>query len=154
MALYQKWDVKNDFAYVLQFFSLISDGLGSVSELFFWSQFYIVILGMTFFSSDNLLFPISIWTVFPLFYLDFYSLFYMDFYFFFGLLFLFKTFISFLDFSFLFWTFISLFAQIEIWSWISSKFFFHIWLSNSTSIIRVCLLPHDTPWGMDSVEWQ
>ena len=27
---YLKWDVKNDFAYVLQFFSLISDGLGSV----------------------------------------------------------------------------------------------------------------------------
>jgi hypothetical protein len=26
----------------------------------------------SFFSSDNLLFPISIWTVFPLFYLDFY----------------------------------------------------------------------------------
>ena len=30
MALYHKWDVKNDFAYVLQFFSLISDGLGGV----------------------------------------------------------------------------------------------------------------------------
>jgi hypothetical protein len=30
MALYHKWDVKNDFPYVLQFFSLISDGLGSV----------------------------------------------------------------------------------------------------------------------------
>ena len=30
MALYNKWDVKNDFAYVLQFFSLISDSLGSV----------------------------------------------------------------------------------------------------------------------------
>ena len=30
MALYHKWDVKNDFAYVLQFFSLISDGLVSV----------------------------------------------------------------------------------------------------------------------------
>ena len=28
MALYHKWDVKNDFAYVLKFFSLISDGLG------------------------------------------------------------------------------------------------------------------------------
>ena len=25
-----KWDVKNDFAYVLQFLSLISDGLGCV----------------------------------------------------------------------------------------------------------------------------
>ena len=30
MALYQKLDVKNDFAYMLQFFSLISDGLCSV----------------------------------------------------------------------------------------------------------------------------
>ena len=30
MALYYKWDVKNDFAYVLQFFSLISDSLGGV----------------------------------------------------------------------------------------------------------------------------
>ena len=32
MALYHKWDVKNDFAYVLQFFSLISNGLGSVGD--------------------------------------------------------------------------------------------------------------------------
>ena len=31
MAFCHKWDVKNDFAYMLQFFSLISDGLGSVS---------------------------------------------------------------------------------------------------------------------------
>ena len=30
MALYHEWDVKNDFAYVLQFFSLISDSLVSV----------------------------------------------------------------------------------------------------------------------------
>ena len=30
MAFYHKWDVKNGFAYVLQFFSLISDGLGGV----------------------------------------------------------------------------------------------------------------------------
>ena len=30
MALYHKWDVKNSFAYVLQFFLLISDGLGGV----------------------------------------------------------------------------------------------------------------------------
>ena len=30
MALCHKWDSKNDFAYVLQFFSLISNGLGSV----------------------------------------------------------------------------------------------------------------------------
>ena len=32
MASYHKWDVKNDFAYVLQFFSLISDDLGGVTE--------------------------------------------------------------------------------------------------------------------------
>ena len=32
MALYHKWDVKNDFTYVLQFFTLISDSLGSVSS--------------------------------------------------------------------------------------------------------------------------
>ena len=31
MALYHKWDVKNGFAYVLKFFTLISDGLGGVS---------------------------------------------------------------------------------------------------------------------------
>ena len=31
MALYHKVDVKNGFAYELQFFSLISDGLGGVS---------------------------------------------------------------------------------------------------------------------------
>ena len=30
MAFCHKWDGKNDFAYMLQFFSLISDGLGSV----------------------------------------------------------------------------------------------------------------------------
>ena len=30
MALYHKWDVKNGFNYVLQFFSLISDGVGGV----------------------------------------------------------------------------------------------------------------------------
>ena len=30
MTFCHKWDAKNDFAYVLQFFSLISDGLGSV----------------------------------------------------------------------------------------------------------------------------
>ena len=33
MALYHKWDVKNGFAYVLQFNPLISDGLGSVCFL-------------------------------------------------------------------------------------------------------------------------
>ena len=33
MAMYHKWDVKNGFAYVLQFFSLISDGLGGVTML-------------------------------------------------------------------------------------------------------------------------
>ena len=34
MALNHKWDVKNDFAYVLQFFSLISDSLGSVHSMY------------------------------------------------------------------------------------------------------------------------
>ena len=34
MALYQKWDVKNDFAYVLQLFSLISDSLVSVEQMY------------------------------------------------------------------------------------------------------------------------
>ena len=33
MALYHKWDVKNGFAYVLTFFSLISDVLGSVPKI-------------------------------------------------------------------------------------------------------------------------
>ena len=32
MALYHKWNVKNGFTYVLTFFSLISDDLGSVSS--------------------------------------------------------------------------------------------------------------------------
>ena len=32
MALYHKWDVKNGFAFVLRFFSLISDGLGGVYD--------------------------------------------------------------------------------------------------------------------------
>ena len=31
MAAYNKWDVKNDFTYELQFLSLISDGLDSVT---------------------------------------------------------------------------------------------------------------------------
>ena len=34
MALYYKWDVKNGFAAVLQFFSLTSDGLGGVKGVF------------------------------------------------------------------------------------------------------------------------
>jgi hypothetical protein len=33
MALYYKWDVKNGFAFVLEFFSLISDGLGGVRDI-------------------------------------------------------------------------------------------------------------------------
>ena len=33
MALYHKWNVKNDFAYLLTFFSLISEGLGGVCWL-------------------------------------------------------------------------------------------------------------------------
>ena len=34
MSLYHKWDVKNGFACVLQFFSLISDSLGGVPKGF------------------------------------------------------------------------------------------------------------------------
>ena len=33
MALYCKWDGKNGFAYVLQFFSLIYDSLDSVDSM-------------------------------------------------------------------------------------------------------------------------
>ena len=33
MALYHKWDVKNGFTFMLQFFSLISDGLDGVMVL-------------------------------------------------------------------------------------------------------------------------
>ena len=95
----------------------------------FWSRFYIVVLGMTFFFLSNLLFPIFIWTFISLFSLDFYfpffwgllfslwtfiSLFSLDFYFpfFWGLLFSLWTFIFSLDFYFPFshWTFISLFS--------------------------------------------
>ena len=38
MALYHKWDVKNGFAYVLTFFSLISDGQGGVNAVFLICQ--------------------------------------------------------------------------------------------------------------------
>ena len=38
MALYHKWDVKNGFAYVLTFFSLISDGLGGVCTVKFLGE--------------------------------------------------------------------------------------------------------------------
>ena len=38
MALYHKWNVKNDFAFVLQFFSFISDGLGSVIQGFYFQD--------------------------------------------------------------------------------------------------------------------
>ena len=33
MVLYHKWDVKNDFAYVLHFFSPISDSIGVMCTL-------------------------------------------------------------------------------------------------------------------------
>jgi hypothetical protein len=32
MALYHKWDVKTGFTFALQFFMLISDGLGGVIQ--------------------------------------------------------------------------------------------------------------------------
>ena len=126
----------------------------------FWSRFYIVILGMTFFFSTNLLFPIFIWTFyflflfglsFPFSILDFcfpflfgllfpfsiwtfsiwifISFFYLDFSFpfLFRFLFLFLDFYFFFRLLYPFWSLISLFAQIAIWSWISSKFFFLIY---------------------------
>ena len=109
---------------------------GGMQVIHFWSRFYIVILGIAFFSSPFLYilsifyldfyFPFSIWT--------FVSLFYLDFCFFFGLLFLFETFISFLEFYFFF----GLFAQIAIWSWISSKFFSDIF-STKLSIMGIFL---------------
>ena len=39
MTLYHKWDVKNGFVYVLQFFSLISDGLGGVIDVQFLCKY-------------------------------------------------------------------------------------------------------------------
>ena len=123
----------------------------------FWSRFYIVVLGMTFFFSPiyffqflfGLLFPFSLWTFISLFSGDFYflfgllfpfslwtfiSLFSGDFYFLFGLLFFLWTFIfPFLIgllFPFFLWTFI---FSLDVYSiavtfWISSKFF--IWKNN------------------------
>ena len=46
MALYHKWDLKNDFAYVLQFFSIVSDGLGRLwrDDVGFWTIFSLVYL--------------------------------------------------------------------------------------------------------------
>ena len=38
MALYHKWNVKNDFTFVFQFFSLISDGLGGVMDILIIDQ--------------------------------------------------------------------------------------------------------------------
>ena len=82
----------------------------------------------------DLYFPFSIRTFVSLLNLDFYICFgllflfwtfnsVLNFYFLFWPLFPLRTFIPFLDFYFFFFTFISLFAQIVIWSWISSKFF-------------------------------
>ena len=60
-------------------------------DIIFWPQFYIVVIGMTFFMSRQFfhilfefLFPFSLWTFVSIFYLDFY------FHFLFGHLFLFK----------------------------------------------------------------
>ena len=47
---HKKWDVKNDFAYVLQFFSFISDSLGSVKYDTFLHA--LLILMCTFKSSE------------------------------------------------------------------------------------------------------
>jgi hypothetical protein len=39
MALYHKWGVKTDFTFALQFFMLISDGLGGVNSMLSVIQF-------------------------------------------------------------------------------------------------------------------
>jgi hypothetical protein len=44
MALYHKWDAKNGFAYVLQFFSLISDGVGGVIKVNFQARNNIILI--------------------------------------------------------------------------------------------------------------
>ena len=36
MALYDKWGDKTDFAFALQIFLLISDGLGGVSDMYLY----------------------------------------------------------------------------------------------------------------------
>ena len=67
----------------------VSRGHVSWGLALFWSRFYIVIVGMTFFVRShtffnilfNFCFPFSIWTFVSLFYLDYY--FFLDFYFFF-----------------------------------------------------------------------
>ena len=44
--LYHKWDVENGFAYVIKFFSLISEGLGGVgskNNLFFRRQAFLLL---------------------------------------------------------------------------------------------------------------
>ena len=45
--LYHKWDVENGFAYVIKFFSLISEGLGGVgskNNLFFRRQAFLLLV--------------------------------------------------------------------------------------------------------------
>ena len=54
MALYDKWDVKNDFAYVLHFFSLISAGLDSVKQFgFIFVQYFHCIYDESFISAHK-----------------------------------------------------------------------------------------------------
>ena len=102
----------------------------------FLSFFYFLFFQIQFIFSNfylDLYFPFSIWTLFPfsiwtfISSLDFVSLFYLDFYSFFRILFLFLTFIS-------------LFAKITIWAWISSKFFFiRCWTRDFLKIINLYL---------------
>ena len=51
MALYHKWDIKNAFAYVLQFFSLIFDNLGGVQRVAM--VFYCLIIRMILYIVDK-----------------------------------------------------------------------------------------------------
>ena len=47
MALCHRWYVKNGFAYVLKFFSLISDGLGGVSNILYFIISVATVLQLT-----------------------------------------------------------------------------------------------------------
>ena len=53
MALYHEWDVKNGFAFLLQFFSLISDGPGGV--LFYSNKQHILPIAHVKFPENSVL---------------------------------------------------------------------------------------------------
>ena len=94
----------------------------------FWPRFYIVVIGIAFFITLHLIFPIFTWIFISNFYLDFYflflfghllSFFYLDFYFHFqfGLFYLEFSFSIRVSIPFNFF-----FTPIAVTFWISSKF--------------------------------